>query len=133
MQSVFVSQFICQIACFFALRKNAAPPAPIRLQNGTFPYEGRVEVLYNDTWGTVCDDYWDFNDAEVVCRELDFPGVVHVFGGAYYGEGSGPILLDDVQCNGSEASLLNCSSNGFFVHNCGHYEDAGVRCQRTYA
>ena len=48
--------------------------------------------------------------------------------GARFGEGTGNIVLDDVQCTGSETTLFNCTHDGLNEHNCGHAEDAGVVC-----
>ena len=44
----------------------------LRLISGTTPNEGRVEICYNNQWGTVCDDYWSNVDARVVCRQLNY-------------------------------------------------------------
>lgn len=49
---------------------------------------------------------------------------------ARYGQGSGPIFLDDVQCRGNESKISECRSDGIAVHNCGHSEDAGAICKR---
>ena len=48
---------------------------------------------------------------------------------ATFGQGSGPIFLDDVDCNGTELLLTNCTSFGVGVHDCNHFEDAAVVCK----
>ncbi|XP_031554804.1 neurotrypsin-like isoform X2 [Actinia tenebrosa] len=106
----------------------------VRLVGGRSSNEGRVEVYHppTRTWGTVCDDGWDTNDATVVCRQLGLPRATQAVSGARFGQGTGPILLDHVQCRGSELTLSRCSSGGWKNHNCGHNEDAGVVCGGMY-
>ena len=46
----------------------------------------------------------------------------------FYGPGNGSILLDDLNCVGTEANLFQCDINDRRMHDCDHSEDAGVRC-----
>ena len=104
----------------------------VKLTGGNWNGEGRVEVLHNGTWGTVCDDYWDIKDARVVCRQLGFPDAVSAPTSAWFGEGSGNIWLDNVQCVGNERSIEDCRHSGWGIENCGHHEDASVICLSKY-
>ena len=100
----------------------------IRLVGGNNRTEGRVEIHYNGIWGTVCDDSWDIRDAQVVCRQLGFDGALEAVSNAYFGLGTGSILLDDVACFGNEQTLAECLASPIGQTNCRHSENAGVRC-----
>ncbi|XP_067882820.1 uncharacterized protein [Heterodontus francisci] len=100
----------------------------IRLMNGSSICSGRVEILNNKTWGTVCDDQWQLADAQIVCRELRCGTAVSALTHTYFGKGTGPIVLDDLDCRGTELFLWQCPSRHWGQHNCHHEEDAGVIC-----
>jgi hypothetical protein len=101
-----------------------------------------VEVYYNGTWGTICDDGWGGIEDYVVCRQLGFQDAD--YDNAYYQhsynerdhyhgsnmrDGIGQIWLDELNCIGDESSLFSCRHGGLGIHDCDHSEDVGVRCR----
>ncbi|XP_059197258.1 scavenger receptor cysteine-rich type 1 protein M130-like [Centropristis striata] len=86
----------------------------VRLVNGTSLCSGRLEVKSdqsNQSWSSVCEDDFDQQDAEVVCRELGC-GAPSVLQGALYGEEEASKWTKEFQCEGDESSLLDCRSSG---------------------
>ena len=88
---------------------------------------------------------WDMHTLEVRLSSISVwfvnfifcPSIPQYIGGrpysnAYFGTGSGPIFLDDVQCTSSSNKLLECTSRPILTHNCLHTDDAGVACEGTF-
>ena len=101
----------------------------MRLVGGVHPWMGRLEILHNDEWGTVCDDLWSLENSQVVCRQLGYATAYVTYQKqAFYGQGSGIIWLDDVHCTGTEQQLEHCIFWDWGSHNCDHHEDIGVSC-----
>ena len=144
---------MCCYAIYYDVIGDACEAGEIRLLGGGSSYlEGRVEVCFRGNWGTVCDDEWDQNDANVACRQLGYSdrgknkylsscrcysftlvGAKAVESVAsmppraidLYGQGTGTIFLDDLECSGNESNLFECIRKS----NCQHDEDAGLVCQ----
>ena len=100
---------------------------------GSSAKEGYVEGLgANGLWGGVCEDNFDINDADVICKMLGFPSATGAFGYAYGLYGTAPsannFVLDDLGCTGSETSVFDCQHNGEWNENCTATDIAGVQC-----
>ena len=82
----------------------------VRLADGTSAREGRVEILYNGIWGTVCGIEWDLHEASAVCRQLGYDGAVAAPPWPAFGLGSSKMIaMNHIQCTGHESSVSDCS------------------------
>ena len=124
----------------------------VRLVGGADASEGRLEVCINNVWGSVCDDLFDDNDADVVCQQLG--GFMHsgtqgltacylcclhswlsfslgatVYRESHFGVGAGPIFLDQLDCTAQDTTLLGCVAfTPLGLATCDHDHEAGVSC-----
>ena len=89
-----------------------------------------MEVFVNGTWGTVCDNSWDLDDADVVCKMLGYKRAMDAPCCSRFGQGSGYVLFDKVRCSGSETNIAQCEYLKRGHHGCGHDQDSSVRCTR---
>ena len=86
---LFIYLFIYLFILFILDDASSVANVILRLVNGSVPSEGRVEIFYNNTWGTICDDYWTLQDANVVCRQIGYEGATEALSNAFFGAGNG--------------------------------------------
>ncbi|ELT87719.1 hypothetical protein CAPTEDRAFT_142319, partial [Capitella teleta] len=99
----------------------------VQLKNGSNEHEGRVEIAHAGQWGTICDDEFGVEEADVICRSLGYVSGLPT-GSEQFGYGVGRIWLDDVACVGNEDSLEQCRHREWGYYDCSHMEVAGVIC-----
>ena len=102
----------------------------IRLAGNNVTHAGRVEVYIAGVWGTIRNRGWNLNAAHVACRELGYQGAdaAIVFTVAPYGRGEGPVWMSNLDCQGHESSLWECSWSRIAGIYWDHENDAGVIC-----
>lgn len=119
-----LNQFFICLLVFFIGEANLG----LRLVDGNSSCSGRVEVKFQERWGTICDDGWNSNTAAVVCRQLGCPSSFISSGVVDSPAVLGPIWLDDIICQGNELAIWNCRHRGWGNHDCSHYEDVTLTC-----
>ncbi|PIK35778.1 hypothetical protein BSL78_27398 [Apostichopus japonicus] len=100
----------------------------VRLLGGGTLVDGIVEVLYNGSWGKVCDDSINEATAVVVCRQLGHGNSGRVVPRSAIEHGSGTTWLQQLKCIGSERRIDECSHGGWKSHFCNHSKNVGVIC-----
>jgi len=104
---------------------------PVRLAVGTGS-TGRLEILHDGIWGTVCEDHFTAAAARLVCKMLGLESGSKIDNSDYRID-HGTIWLDDVRCNGTETDITECSHRGWGIHDCQHHEDVAISCNGTKA
>uniref|UniRef100_A0A1B8XW57 T-cell differentiation antigen CD6 n=1 Tax=Xenopus tropicalis TaxID=8364 RepID=A0A1B8XW57_XENTR len=109
-----------------ALKYLCGPELSVKLVGGGSPCAGRVELLLDEVWGSICDDGWDALDAQVTCRQLGCGLPLKALGGSHFGSGPLKIHREEVNCSGAERYLWECPAKA--NHDCSAREHAGVIC-----
>ncbi|EDO38174.1 predicted protein, partial [Nematostella vectensis] len=102
----------------------------VRLVGANVSSAGRIEVLHEGRWGTVCGAHFHLAAARVVCRQLGYMDVESLVPCcSIFPPGKGFIWLDTVHCEGREAALSMCPHRGWGASRCTHTQDVGVICR----
>ncbi|XP_073693828.1 antigen WC1.1-like [Garra rufa] len=99
----------------------------VRLVGGS-RCSGRLEILHDQSWMSVCDAAFDQQDSEVVCRELDCGAPVQVLGAAAFGKGDNQMWTQEIQCRGNESQIHYCPTSPTHKHSCSHEYSVELVC-----
>ena len=102
---------------------------------GANEYQGRLEILFRGEWGTICQDNFQYKDAQVACKMLGLGAAIgfvnqHRWPNFGPGDWDSKIWLDSLICTGEESSLFDCLHHGVGGGECNHNRDVGVVCER---
>jgi len=111
---------------FKALKKEEGA---IKLVGGQQQHEGNVEIFHNNRWGSICDDEWDKNEADLVCKQLGYDLGGKPTHSGTFGAAKRKFWMDNLYCNGKEKELSECHFDGWGISDCDHGEAAGVVCK----
>lgn len=100
------------------------------MKDGHASYQGRLEIKYDGEWGTVCNESFNQNALKVACKQLGLPSFQKISSSFPIGPAGGRIWLENVQCNGNEDSIFDCSHSGWGNTSCTHDYDIGIICSR---
>ena len=104
---------------------------PIRLAKGSTPWEGIVEVFYNNTWGTICDDGYSSSNGPVLCKQLGYQGYSGSFRYTRSSSSSKPVWWRYLRCNSNtHHDISSCPFQGWGV-SC-YWSLWTVRCDPGY-
>jgi hypothetical protein len=104
-------------------------PEDVRLVDGPGHCQGRVEVLHQSQWSTVCKAGWNLQVSKVVCRQLGCGRALLTYGSCNKNtQGKGPIWMGKMSCSGQEANLRSCLLSRL-ENNCTHGEDTWMECE----
>ena len=131
LSQLFLALFLQIVLAF--LSANSQVNGDVKLVNGPTDYQGTVAIFYNGTWGSLCDDSWQYDDADVICRQIGYESAARVWYRARYGVAPGPILVDQIDCPRGVDHILKCRPEvaKWGIHDCSKREDAGVDCRRV--
>ena len=106
------------------------PVVTVKLEPSSSQTRGLIQVMYNNTWGSVCSEYWDLEDANVICRQLGYESAISTFTGITDGYSvTGTIWISRSACLGTETSIGDCFMESIWGENtCTHEQDMAVEC-----
>ena len=110
-ERMFFSRSILPVLLVSLALQHAATAQEVRLADGALPNCGRVEVLHDGKWGTVCDKNWEEINADVVCKQLGYKRAMRICDSrpVYGNISDGLIWMSELECLPSHSSISECA------------------------